>query len=102
MEVDKTRPYDSLGVDIMGTETELGKYLNDHDNFEYEYGTVIIQDKKINFFRVTDVADLLRKSIDTLNSEGILQPDQNNPELLRLLIRGDKGEALQQKFCGNF
>ena len=50
---------DSLGVDIMGTETELRKYLNDHGNFEHECWTVIIQNKKIHFFRVTDVADLL-------------------------------------------
>ena len=56
---------DSVGVDMMGTETELRKYLNDPGNFEYECGTVIIQNKKINFFRVTDVADLLRKSIET-------------------------------------
>ena len=70
---------------MMKTEPELRKHQNQHGNFEYECGTVTIQNKKINFFKVTDVADLLRKSIETLNPEGLLQHDQNNPELLRLL-----------------
>ena len=33
------------------------------------------------------------------NSEGILQPDQNNPELLRLLICGDKGGPSTNILC---
>ena len=62
----------SLGVDMMGNETEFRKHLNDHGNFEYDRETVNIQNKKINFFMVTNVADLLRKSVETFNSEGVI------------------------------
>ena len=58
-----------------------------------------LQNKKINFLRVSDVADLLKKPVETLNSQNILCFDQNNPKTLRLLICGDKGGSSTKILC---
>ena len=81
----------------MGTETELKKQLDCHGN--YEYGTVVLHERKINFVRVTDVNNLINKTVQILNSQGMLHNEKNNPDCLRILICGDKGGPSTKILC---
>ena len=61
--------------------------------FEYECGNFIsFSGKKVSFVRVTNISDILTKTVAQLNESGLLMKKSNIPEnVLWALLSGDKG-----------
>ena len=88
--------HSELGVDIFGPLDKLGRTLEPF-KFTYECGTVDIDAggtvQQVKFLRVTDVADVLRKTYLQLQEHQLLdkQASYKEPGLTRWMASGDKG-----------
>ena len=71
--------------------------------FEYECGNFASSTgKQVSFVRVTNVSDVVKKSVNQLNESGFFVEKSNIPKnLLWVLLTGDK-EGNQQSYCCNF
>ena len=87
---------DSFGVDLMGTERQLGEGVRKHGEFEYEVGEFINSSgETVTFLRVTDFETLYKTSVEEMNS-GLLSKDTSNTSLL---VCGDKGGSSTKILC---
>ena len=83
------------GTDILGTEKQLRNEM-DKSYFEYECGTFKTVEKEceksVTFVRVTNLQNVITKTVQQLQSTGELCSYENIPgDCLKVLVCGDKG-----------
>ena len=80
-----------LGYDAVGTIASTRQAVQDR-SFEHEYGTFTVGDKVGHFIRITNVQQVLERSMKTLHDNGLLRDHVVFPrDQLRILLTGDKG-----------
>ena len=83
---------DNLGVDLLGTESQLREGLKEHGEFAYEAGSFEAEGKKVSFLRVTSILEVIQKSVLALHRNKRLILIPNTPvDCLHVLVTGDKG-----------
>ena len=82
----------SVGYDIFGSEKKIRNHLKSLE-FQYECGNFESSSgKKVSFVRVTNMSDVIAKTVAQLNESGLLMKKRNIPEnVLWALLSGDKG-----------
>lgn len=82
----------SVGYDIFGSEKKIRSHLKSLE-FQYECGNFESSSgKKVSFVRVTNMSDVIAKTVAQLNESGLLMKKSNIPEnVLWALLSGDKG-----------
>lgn len=80
------------GYDIFGPEMEIRNHFKSLE-FQYECGDFKSSTgKKVSFLRVSNVSDVVQKSVTQLNESGMLVEKSNIPKnVLWVLLTGDKG-----------
>ena len=82
----------SVGYDIFGSEKKIRNHLKSLE-FQYECGNFESSSgKKVSFVRVTNMSEVIAKTVAQLNESGLLMKKSNIPEnVLWALLSGDKG-----------
>lgn len=82
----------SVGYDIFGSEKKIRSHLKSLE-FQYECGNFESSSgKEVSFVRVTNMSDVIAKTVAQLNESGLLMKKSNIPEnVLWALLSGDKG-----------
>ena len=82
----------SVGYDMFGSEKKIRNHLKSLE-FQYECGNFESSfGKKVSFVRVTNMSDVITKTLAQLNESGLLMNKSNIPEnVLWALLSGEKG-----------